>query len=92
MIPGCRLKIPALPKAGAYFQCCCGCGVGLSYSSGSLAQELPYATGVAIKRKKKKKKAGYIYEKLGKITLLFFLEKYLITPKHAETNTPKNSR
>ena len=35
-------------------QCCCGCGVGWQLQLIQfLAQELPYATGVALKRKKR---------------------------------------
>ena len=67
-IPGLALwvKDPALPQAkvtdAAWILHCCDCGVGLGCSSNStLAQELPYASEVAIKRKereKKKKKHG----------------------------------
>ena len=50
-----------------------GCGVGLSCSS--LAQEFPYATGVAVKRKKKENKKTSMKEYCTH-TLQFLMQLY----------------
>ena len=50
--------------------CCCGCAVGLQVQLrfDLLVWELPYATGITLKRKKKKKKNKILVEEetLGK--------------------------
>ena len=54
---GCCHKAAAWAADAAWIQHCCGCGIGLSCSSNStLAWELPYAAGVALKRKRKKER------------------------------------